>query len=121
VAFTLTGASDFPSSAYVRIANDRFGKLHIAGAGQGPLDDIAGYVLGQGESQSPSRFGDYSAALIDGSTLWLANEGVTAACDEIVARTAAPVLPPIDCEKRDAFTNWGTFVGRIDLDDDTDH
>jgi hypothetical protein len=54
------------------------------------------------------RYGDYSAALVDGDTLWMATENVPSAC------TAFP------CENRDLYTNWGTFVSRIDLADTLD-
>jgi hypothetical protein len=110
IAFSLTGENDFPSAAYVRIngVSKAPGPVHIAAAGMGPLDDSAGYATRAGAQQGPSRFGDYSAALIDGSTLWMANEAVTSACTTL------------DCPTRDTFTNRGTVVNRIDLDDAVD-
>jgi hypothetical protein len=110
IAFAMSGENDYPSAAYVRIRgiNKGPGPVHIAGAGAGPLDDSSGYSMKPGQPQGPSRFGDYSAALIDGSTLWMSTEAVTAAC------------PTLDCPARDAFTNWGTVVSRIDLDDPAD-
>jgi len=53
-------------------------------------------------------FGDYSAALVDGSTMWMASEWVPVSC------TSLP------CAGRDDFANWGTFVARVDLDDTLD-
>jgi hypothetical protein len=38
----------------------------------------------------------------------MASEAVTGAC------------PTLDCPSRDVFTNWGTQVTRLDLDDDID-
>jgi hypothetical protein len=107
IAFSISGENDFPSAAYVRLVNSNLGPLHIASAGAGPLDDISGYAPTP-DQQGPSRFGDYSAALIDGSTLWMASEAVTRAC------------ATLDCPSRDVFTNWGTRVTRLDLDDDID-
>jgi hypothetical protein len=102
MAFSLSGANDFPSAAYVRIKDQKLSRVvRTATAGVAPLDDFSGYALFQGQEQTPSRFGDYSAALIDGSTLWMSTEAVTGTA-------------------RDTFTNWGTGVGRIDLDDDVD-
>ncbi|HEU4727594.1 MAG TPA: hypothetical protein VFT22_06890 [Kofleriaceae bacterium] len=107
IAFSISGDNDFPSTAYVRLINSNLGPLHVATAGAGPLDDLSGYAATP-DRQGPSRFGDYSAALIDGSTLWMASEAVTSAC------------LTLDCPFRDVFTNWGTSVTRLDLDDDVD-
>jgi len=109
MVFSLAGDHDYPSSAYVRIKDGKLGQtVRIAGAGQVPLDDSAGYQLFEGQGQGPSRFGDYSAALVDGSTVWMASEAVTSPCTTL------------DCGGRDLFTNWGTTVSRIDLSDDVD-
>lgn len=109
MVFSLAGDHDFPSSAYVRIKDGKLGQtVRIAGAGTVPLDDSAGYQFFDGQGQGPSRFGDYSAAFIDGSTVWMASEAVTSQCTTL------------DCPDRDVFTNWGTTVSRIDLSDDVD-
>ncbi|HSN25777.1 MAG TPA: hypothetical protein VLT45_05810 [Kofleriaceae bacterium] len=109
MVFSLAGDHDFPSSAYVRIKDGKLSQVvRVAGAGVVPLDDSAGYQFFDGQGQGPSRFGDYSAALVDGSTLWMASESVTAGCTTL------------DCAARDVFTNWGTTVSRIDLSDDVD-
>jgi hypothetical protein len=108
IAFSLSGTNDFPSAAYVRVTGTHNGPIHVAGGGSDLLDDSAGYAFFAGQGQGPSRFGDYSAALIDGSTLWMASEAVTSSC------------ATLDCPTRDAFTNWGTVVGRLDLADDLD-
>ncbi len=109
MVFSLSGDHDFPSSAYVRIKDGKLSQVvRVAGAGVVPLDDSAGYQFFDGQGQGPSRFGDYSAALIDGSTVWMASESVTSGCTTL------------DCAARDVFTNWGTTVSRIDLSDDVD-
>lgn len=109
MVFSLSGDHDYPTSAYVRIKDGKLSQLvRTAAAGAAPLDDYAGYQLFDGQGQGPSRFGDYSAALIDGSTVWMASEAVTSTCTTL------------DCYGRDVFTNWGTAVSRIDLSDDLD-
>jgi hypothetical protein len=110
MAFSLSGPNDFPSAAYIRIKDSKFSfNVHVAGAGTAPLDNYDGYQFFDGDGQFPARFGDYSAALIDGSTLWMAAESVNSFC------TAFP------CTDRDTYVNWGTTVSRIDLSDDVDH
>ena len=108
IAFSVSGADYWPSTGFARFdAKKGAGDVQIAGAGAGPLDDFSGYVTKpkSRRPQGPARFGDYSAALVDGDTLWMSNELVPNAC------AAYP------CDGRDRRTNWGTFVTRLDLDD----
>jgi hypothetical protein len=108
MTFSIMGPDYFPSAAYVRFSAAKgAGDVRIAGAGAGPLDDWDGYAP-FAASGGPVRYGDYSAALLDGDTLWMAAEFVPNAC------TALP------CPGRDTFANWGTFVSRIDLADTVD-
>jgi hypothetical protein len=109
MTFALSGADYYPSAAYVRFtANKGPGNVRIAGAGAGPLDDWDGYAPFAAPG-GPVRYGDYSAALLDGDTLWMAQEYVPTSC------TAFP------CAGRDTYANWGTFVSRIDLSDTIDN
>jgi hypothetical protein len=108
IAFSVAGNDYWPSTGFARFdAKKGPGDVQIAGAGAGPLDDFSGYVTKANSKrpQGPARFGDYSAALIDGDTLWMSNELVPNAC------AAYP------CTGRDRRTNWGTSVTRLDLDD----
>jgi hypothetical protein len=110
MAFSLSSTSDFPSAGYIRIKDSKFSfSVHLALKGEAPLDDYDGYQLFEGEGQAPARFGDYSAAVLDGSTLWMATQAVTSPCETV------------DCPDRDTFVNWGTSVGRIDLSDGADN
>jgi hypothetical protein len=107
IAFEVSGQDYYPSAAYVRFsASKGTGRVRIAGAGAAPLDDWSGYLAFGGAGVA--RYGDYSAALVDGDTLWMAAEYVPVSC------TSLP------CAGRDDFTNWGTFVSRIDLEDTLD-
>jgi hypothetical protein len=107
IAFEVTGQDYYPSAAYVRFsANKGTGHVRIAGAGAAPLDDWSGYAAFGGFGVA--RYGDYSSAVLDGDTLWMATEYVPVSC------TSLP------CAGRDNYTNWGTFVSRIDLDDTLD-
>ncbi|HEY8039693.1 MAG TPA: hypothetical protein VIF15_07860 [Polyangiaceae bacterium] len=107
MTFAISGADYYPSAAYARMSGSKGpGDVRIAGAGAGPLDDWDGYD--PFAAPGPVRFGDYSAALIDGETLWMATEFVPVSCD---------ALP---CGGRGTYTNWGTFVSRIDLSDTLD-
>jgi hypothetical protein len=108
MAFSISGADFFPSAAYVRFdaARGPGDDVRIAAAGAAPLDDWDAYApIGR---TPVARYGDYSAALLDGETLWMGQEYVPAACASF------------PCAGREEFANWGTFVSRIDLADTLD-
>jgi hypothetical protein len=76
----------------------------IGGEGAAPLDSWDGYATFSQSPAGPARFGDYSAALIDGTTVWMASEWVAGSCTSIT------------CPSRSPQENWSTFVSRLDLD-----
>jgi hypothetical protein len=92
LAFTLVGPDYFPSAAYVKVGEDGTSDVHIAANGAAPDDGFSGYVAYSGGNVG--RWGDYSAAVSDGSHVWFATEYI-------------PNSP------RTALANWGTFIGRI--------
>ena len=104
MVFSVSGGAHYPSSAYVRFDQFTPAAARIAGEGAAPLDSWDGYATFTGPPPGPARFGDYSAAMIDGTTVWMASEWVGTSC------TAFP------CPGRDVLTNWSTFVSRLDLD-----
>jgi hypothetical protein len=92
LAFTLVGPDYFPSAAYVKVGEEGTSDVHIAAAGAAPDDGFSGYIAYSGGSIG--RWGDYSAAVSDGSHVWFATEYI-------------PNLP------RTALANWGTFITKI--------
>jgi hypothetical protein len=92
LAFTLVGPDYFPSAAYVKVYEDGTSDVHIAANGAAPDDGFSGYVAYSGGNVG--RWGDYSAAVSDGSHVWFATEYI-------------PNSP------RTALANWGTFIGKI--------
>lgn len=94
MTFTLTGQDYFPSSAFVRLDQNRGpGPVQIAGAGTAPDDGFTGYP-GDG-TVGVARWGDYSAAVADEhGNLWMASEYI-------------PNLP------RTSLANWGTFISKV--------
>jgi len=102
ITFTLVGPDVFPSTAYASIdAVNGVGAIHIAAAGQGPEDGFTGYdnpkgVLGVGDV---ARWGDYTAAVADGDTVWFATEYIA--------------HPATDLTTRTLLANWATFVAHV--------
>jgi hypothetical protein len=86
MVFTVTGAAHYPSAAYAVLGagQSAFGAINIAAAGTGPY------------SQTSTRWGDYSWAVIDpsASAVWLATEYV----------------PPLSSQTPNGLSNWGTRV-----------
>jgi hypothetical protein len=97
MTFTLSGTNYFPSSAYVRINEDRVSSIRIAAQGVAPDDGFTGYPEFGGAGSG--RWGDYSAAVADGDTIWFACEFI-------------PGGP------RTQLANWGTFIGHLGTDDE---
>lgn len=96
MTFSLSGVDFFPSSAYLKINEHGVGSIHIAAAGVAPEDGFSGYPeFGGGGS---GRWGDYSAAVADGNTVWFASEYIPG--------------------PRTVLANWGTFIGHLNTDDE---
>jgi hypothetical protein len=84
MAFTATGNSLFPSAAYAPIdAIVGAGPWNVVpgGQGQGTDDGFSGYKAQRFPNPVRPRWGDYGAAAVDGSSVWVASEYVAAACD----------------------------------------
>jgi hypothetical protein len=76
MTFTLAGPAYFPSAAYVRLGRDGEvrGPVTVSAAGAAPADGYTGYAAYGGSGVE--RWGDYSAAVADGDTIWMAAEYV---------------------------------------------
>lgn len=95
IAFSLVGPDFYPSAAYASVdATNGVRDVHVAAPGQGPEDGFTGYREFGGVV---SRWGDYSAAVASGDTVWFATEYIA--------------NPATDTTTRSLFANWATFVG----------
>jgi hypothetical protein len=85
IAFTHTGNNSFPSSAYAPIdANVGAGPWSDVpgGSGVAPDDGFTSYKSQVGNPPR-TRWGDYSAAAVDGNSIWIASEYIARTCDYI--------------------------------------
>jgi hypothetical protein len=81
MAFSYTDGDTFPSSAYAPIdAIVGVGPISIAAQGAATDDGFTSYKAQVGNPPR-TRWGDYSAAAVDGSSVWIASEYVANACD----------------------------------------
>ena len=108
IAFTLTGDNDFPSAALAGLdAKGGMGNVQVAAPGPGPWDGFTSYVIfGSGRP----RWGDYGAAAVDGSNVWIASEYVAQTC----TYAQYLVVPAGQCGgTRGALGNWSTHVSKV--------
>ena len=98
VAFTLTGPSYFPSAAFSHVTPTTAMSVNIVAVGAAPQDDFSGYPQFTGAAPGFARWGDYSWAVADGGSLWLATEYIPGGIDSNIY-----------------FTNFGTFIYEVNL------
>ncbi len=93
ISFSLIGPDYFPSAAYIAFDQERGarGSVKIAAAGVAPDNGFSGAGGGR------QRWGDYSAAVDEGGSIWTATEYIP------VTAFSAPAQ----------LANWGTFVWRV--------
>lgn len=91
IAYSLSGTSYFPSAAFSSVNPSHAASVNIVAAGQAPQDDFSGYAAFGGAGFA--RWGDYSWAVADGNSIWLAAEYIPGGIDSTVY-----------------FTNFGTFI-----------
>jgi len=108
ITFTLTGDNDYPSAAFAGMdAKVGMGNVQVAATGPGPWDGFTSYVIfGSGRP----RWGDYGAAAVDGSDIWVASEYIAQTCTY-----AQYLISPIgQCGgTRAALGNWSTHISKV--------
>ncbi|HEY1307907.1 MAG TPA: hypothetical protein VGF24_30350 [Vicinamibacterales bacterium] len=108
IAFTVFGADHFPSAGFATLdTTSGAGAVEIAAEGLGPEDGFLGYQAFGGSGVA--RFGDGSAAVPDGDSIWIASEyiGQTCTFEQFVADRGA-------CGgTRIASGNWYTRISRV--------
>lgn len=111
MAFTLVGGDHFPSAAYVSIDSKiGAGDIHVASEGAGPQDGFSGYVPLGGNPRPRPRWGDYGAAVTDGTNVWLASESIEQTCTYAQYLSA----PFGQCGgTRGSLGNWGTRISKL--------
>lgn len=110
IAFTAMGEDYYPSAGYATIdANGKVGPIHIAAAGLGPDDGFTSYKAFVGDPPR-TRWGDYGAAVTDGSNIWIASEYIGQTCTLSEYLTGAIGR----CgNTRTAYANWYTRVSKL--------
>ena len=104
IGFSVTGPDYYPSAGYATLdAKTGTGPIQIAAAGVGPEDGFTGYAAFGGAGEA--RWGDYSAAAVDGETIWVASEYIanTGTLDQYQA-------DPTLSGTRSPYSNWDNRI-----------
>ncbi len=110
IAFTVVGQDYYPSAGYAMIdASGSVGPIHIAAAGLGPDDGFTSYKAFVGDPPR-TRWGDYGAAVTDGTSIWIASEyiGQTCTLDQYLTGAIG------SCGgTRTSLANWYTRLSKL--------
>lgn len=111
IAFTVVGGDYFPSAGYAPISADgTVGDIHIAAVGLGPDDGFTSYRAFVGDPPR-TRWGDYGAAVTDGTSIWIASEYIAQTCDLDEYLFGGPIG---SCgNTRTALANWATRISML--------
>jgi hypothetical protein len=110
MAFTVVGADHFPSAGYASIdAVAGVGPIHVAAAGLGPADGFTSYKAFVGNPPR-TRWGDYGAAVLDGSSIWIASEYIAQTCT--FAQYVSGAFGSCG-GTRSSLGNWGTRISKL--------
>ena len=113
MALTLVGSSYYPSAAYMTVGpSGPTGSVIIATSGVGPDDEFCQYVFyncaGTATPTIRPRWGDYGAAAVDGTQLWIASEFIDQTC------TASQFATDPTCgHTRAPLSNWATRITQV--------
>jgi hypothetical protein len=109
MAFTLVGSGFYPSAAFASINAGGVGAVQLAATGLGPADGFTGYAVFNAPNPARPRWGDYGAAVVDGSNVWIASEyiGQTCTLKQYLATGAS-------CGgTRTVLANWDTRITQV--------
>jgi len=110
MAFTLVGRDFYPSAAFASINASGVGAVQVAATGLGPADGFSGYALYNAPNPARPRWGDYGAAVVDGTNIWIASEYIGQTCT-FAQYTSTPFG---SCGgTRSTLANWYTRISEV--------
>ena len=113
MAFTLVGGDYFPSAAWAAVNASGIGDVHVISPGQGPSDGFTSYKAFVGDPPR-TRWGDYGAAAVSGSSIWIASESIEQSCTFAEYLTFSSTNPPFSCNStRTSLGNWATRISKV--------
>ena len=109
MAFTLVGRDFFPSAAFASIDGGGVGAVQVSAQGAGPADGFSGYAIFNFPNPARPRWGDYGAAVVDGSNIWIASEYIGQTCDLSTYQATGGSCGGT----RTILANWDTRISEV--------
>ncbi len=110
MAFTVVGPDHYPSAGYAAISATGVGPVELAQRGAGPSDGLSDYkYYGQPPGTASVRWGDYGAAAVDGTSVWIASEYIGQTCDLAVYESSNGTCG----DTRTPLANWDTRISQL--------
>jgi hypothetical protein len=117
LAFTIVGPHDFPSAGYAGLdAKKGTSDVRFAQHGTGPQDGFSEYAPYFSDGSPRPRWGDYSASVADGNSIWIASEYIGQKCDlhQYVEPSPSNAAAFGTCgDTRGALGNWDTRISQL--------
>jgi hypothetical protein len=117
LSFTIVGPNDYPSSGYSGLnASNGTGNVLYAAHGAGPQDGFTEYEPFFVNQTPRPRWGDYGAAVADGTSIWAASEyiGQTCTFDQYLQPSPTNKAAFGTCgDTRGALGNWYTRISQL--------
>jgi len=112
IGFSRVGPDLFPSVGYASMdAKAGAGPVHMAEIGNAPQDGFTEYPPIGGNRP---RWGDYSAAAVDGNDVWIASEYIEQGDCPLATFIATNfTCPKAGVPTRSIFANWSTRVAKL--------
>jgi hypothetical protein len=107
ISANLVGFDSFPSQIWANMTASGPGSASLPNAGIGPQDGFSEYLTYTPGFPRP-RWGDYSAAVTDGTSVWIAHEVINQICDDTEFNA-----DPTCGGTRTALANWSTQISRV--------
>lgn len=113
MAFTLVGQTHYPSAAWAPVDAAGIGDVHVISPGLGPSDSFTSYKAFVGNPPR-TRWGDYGAAAVDGTSIWIASETIEQTCTFAEYISFSATNPALSCNStRTSLGNWATRVSKV--------
>ena len=110
IAFTVIGSDYYPSAGYALIdASGSVDDTHVAAQGLGRADGFTSYKAYVGNPPR-TRWGDYGAAVTDGTSVWIASEYIAQTCT--LAQYLSGAIGSCGAT-RTSLGNWATRISKL--------
>jgi hypothetical protein len=117
LSFTIVGPNDYPSAGYAGLgAASGTSGVSYAAVGAGPQDGFSEYRPFFADGSPRPRWGDYGAAVADGTSIWVSSEyiGQTCTFDQYLQPSPTSTATFGTCnDTRGSLGNWYTRVSRL--------